>query len=137
MHKITLFYLEDCPYCKYAKRAVKELNAEILLELLEDAGAAADLAVNGREAVERFARSAVGTYGLILMDLLMPEMDGFMAAKAIRSMKRPDAGSVKIFACTANSYQEDKDKAIESGMDDFITKPIDIGALMEKIRELG
>ncbi len=114
-----------------------ELNAEILLELLEDAGAAADLAVNGREAVERFARSAVGTYGLILMDLLMPEMDGFMAAKAIRSMKRPDAGSVKIFACTANSYQEDKDKAIESGMDDFITKPIDIGALMEKIRELG
>ncbi len=114
-----------------------ELNAEILMELLEDAGAAADLAVNGREAVEKFSHSAVGTYGLILMDLLMPEMDGFMAARAIRAMKRPDAAKVKIFACTANSYQEDKDKAIESGMDDFITKPIDIGGLFRKLEELG
>ena len=114
-----------------------ELNAEILLELLEDAGITADLAVNGREAVEKFAHSAAGTYSLILMDLLMPEMDGFMAARAIRAMKRPDAAKVKIFACTANSYQEDKEKAMESGMDDFITKPIDIRALLDKLKELG
>lgn len=114
-----------------------ELNAEILMELLEDAGAAADLAVNGREAVEKFARSPVGTYRLILMDLLMPEMDGFMAAKTIRTMKRKDAAEVKIFACTANSYKEDRDKAIESGMDDFITKPIDIGALLERLEKLS
>ena len=107
------------------------------MELLEDAGAAADLAVNGREAVEKFARSPVGTYRLILMDLLMPEMDGFMAAKTIRTMKRKDAAEVKIFACTANSYKEDRDKAIESGMDDFITKPIDIGALLERLEKLS
>ena len=114
-----------------------ELNAEILLELLKDAGAEADLAMNGQEAVERFAKSGEGTYKLILMDLLMPEMDGFSAARAIRAMKRPDAKRVKIFACTANSYKEDRDRAMESGMDDFITKPIDIAKLMEKLEELS
>ena len=114
-----------------------ELNAEILMELLDDAGVAADLAENGREAVQKFAHSPVGTYQLILMDLLMPEMDGFMAARAIRALKRPDASAVKIFACTANSYQEDRDRAMESGMDDFITKPIDIGTLLDRIRTMG
>ena len=110
-----------------------ELNAEILLELLHEEGIEADLAENGREAVRRFSASAVGEYGVILMDLLMPEMNGFEAAEAIRALERPDAPTVRIYACTANSFQEDRDKARASGMDDFITKPIDVGLLLEKL----
>ena len=69
------------------------------------------------------------------MDLLMPKMDGFEAAKAIRALKRPDAKTVRIFACTANSSDEDRRKAKASGMDDFITKPVDVDKLLEKIGE--
>ncbi len=112
-----------------------ELNAEIILELLNDVGVSADLAVNGREAVQRFAASREGEYRLILMDLLMPEMDGFEATRTIRAMKRRDAAAVRIYACTANSFQEDRDRAIASGMDDFIMKPIDVEALMKKLKE--
>ncbi len=111
-----------------------ELNAEIILELLRDVGIEADLAENGREAVRKFAGSRVGEYSLILMDLLMPEMDGFAATKAIRSMKRPDAATVRIYACTANSFQEDRDRSLASGMDDFIMKPIDVESLLEKLK---
>ena len=64
----------------------------------------------------------------------MPEMDGFEAAKAIRSLDRPDAKKVRIFACTANSFSEERDRAIASGMDDFISKPIDIDVLMKKLK---
>lgn len=113
-----------------------ELNAEILRELLADVGFDSDLAENGREAVNRFAGSKVGTYKVILMDLLMPEMDGFEAAKAIRALKRPDASTVRIYACTANSFQEDKDRAIKCGMDDFITKPIDINSFLKKLGQV-
>ena len=69
----------------------------------------------------------------ILMDVLMPEMNGFEAAKAIRALDRPDADQVKIIACTANALQEDRDKALESGMDDFMAKPLDFPVLLEKL----
>ena len=65
----------------------------------------------------------------------MPEMDGFEATRTIRAMKRRDAAAVRIYACTANSFQEDRDRAIASGMDDFIMKPIDVEALMKKLKE--
>ena len=107
-----------------------ELNGQIMLELLADEGFEAVLAQNGREAVDIFQRFAPGTFGVILMDLLMPEMDGFQAAVAIRAMDRADAGTVKIVACTANSFSEDRDRALACGMDGFLTKPVDMGELL-------
>lgn len=114
-----------------------ELNGEILLELLSGEGYLVTHVDNGRKAVETFEKSAPGTYNVILMDLLMPEMNGYDAAKAIRALKRPDAETVKIFACTANSFKEDRDKALASGMDDFIAKPIDIQKLLKKLDHLS
>ena len=113
-----------------------ELNGEILLELLSDSGFDAELVSNGREALDRFSESVPGTFGLILMDLLMPDMDGFESAKCIRALQRPDAATVHIFACTANTFDGDRDRAFASGMDDFITKPVDIEKLIAKINRL-
>lgn len=110
-----------------------ELNGEILTELLSDCGIQTDLAVNGQEAVEKFAASQPGFYHVILMDIQMPVMNGYEAAKAIRNLERTDAKTVSIFACTANTFQEDIDKAMESGMDDFLGKPIDVSELLNKL----
>lgn len=112
-----------------------ELNAEILTEILDERNITSQVAQNGREAVEKFAVSAPGTYPVILMDIQMPEMDGYEAAKAIRSLKRADAGTVRILACTANTFQEDIDRAMESGMNGFIGKPINIEDLFLKLKE--
>ena len=110
-----------------------ELNAQLLVEVLEEEGFEVRSVKNGKQAVEAFSSSAIGEYKVILMDLLMPEMNGFEAAQAIRALKRPDAGTVKIFASTANTMPEDKKRAFESGMDDFITKPINIRELLNKL----
>lgn len=109
------------------------LNAEIMTELLQETGYEVDLAENGARAVEMFGASAEGTYGIILMDLLMPQMDGYEAARAIRGMARADAGTVRIIACSANCTQEDQKKARESGMDDFLSKPVDMEELLRKL----
>ncbi len=111
-----------------------ELNGQILVELLEGEGFEVTLAENGKKAVEAFEASAPGEYSVILMDLMMPEMDGFEAARTIRGLDRPDALEVKIFATTANTFQEDRNKAFRSGMNDFIEKPIDIQELLKKLR---
>lgn len=110
-----------------------ELNGQILVEILTQCGYKATHATDGKKAVEVFEASEVGEYGIILMDLLMPEMNGFEASTAIRSLKRDDASTVKIIACTANSFKEDRDKAMESGMNDFVAKPIDIKLLLSKL----
>ncbi len=110
-----------------------ELNAEILTELLRSEGIESDVAENGKKALEMFKDSGVGSYGVILMDLLMPELDGFETAKAIRALERPDAKTVRIIACTANSYNNEYEKSIKAGMNDFVTKPVDIDVLFEKI----
>lgn len=112
-----------------------ELNGEIILELLQSVGFEAELAENGKIALQMFIDSEPDTYDIILMDLLMPEMDGFETAKAIRDLDRPDAKTVRIFACTANSFSENRDKALASGMDDFIEKPVDVKELLKKINE--
>lgn len=112
-----------------------ELNGEIILELLRGVGLEAELAENGKIALQMFSASKPYTFDIILMDLLMPEMDGFETAKAIRALDRPDAETVRIFACTANSLSENRDKALKSGMDDFIEKPVDIKELLNKINE--
>jgi CheY-like chemotaxis protein len=114
-----------------------ELNAEILLEILEMEGFEAVHAQNGKEAVEIFDRSKINEFSIILMDMQMPVMDGCTASRAIRRLDREDAGSVVIYACTANTFQEDKDLALESGMDGFLTKPIDINILLKKIEIPG
>lgn len=110
-----------------------ELNAEILLEILALEGFETVHARDGREAVELFEASKTGEYDIILMDMQMPVMDGCEAAKAIRKLEREDAKTVMIYACTANTFQEDRDLAIRSGMDDFLTKPIDVKVLIKKM----
>lgn len=114
-----------------------ELNADIIKELLQDAGYPADVAKNGQEAVELFENSEEGYYPFILMDLLMPVKDGYQAAREIRKMSRPDAETVKIIACTANVLKEDRSRTIASGMDGFIAKPIDIKKLLGALGSIG
>lgn len=128
------------PFSKDRDRPVKiliaedvELNAEILLEILALEGFETVHARNGREALALFEASKIGEFDIILMDMQMPVMDGCEAAKAIRNLDREDAKTVMIYACTANTFQEDRDLAIESGMDDFLTKPIDVKVLIKKM----
>jgi signal transduction histidine kinase/ActR/RegA family two-component response regulator len=110
-----------------------ELNAEILIDILESEGFDVVHAENGKIAVDLFAASEVGTISVILMDMQMPVMDGCEATMQIRKMDRPDAKQVSIFACTANNFSEDRKRAEESGMDDFLSKPIDVNALLKKL----
>ncbi len=114
-----------------------ELNAEILLEILSMEGFETAHAQNGREAVELFRESEIGEFGIILMDMQMPVMDGCEASREIRKLNRADAQSVQIYACTANTFQEDRDLALASGMNDFLTKPIDIDVLLKKMGKSG
>lgn len=114
-----------------------ELNAEVLLEILALEGFETAYAKNGKEAVELFERSEPGEFDVILMDMKMPVMDGCAAARAIRGLEREDARTVPIYACTANTFQEDRDQALESGMDDFLTKPVDIPVLLKKLGRSG
>jgi len=110
-----------------------ELNAEILMEILKDIGFQAVLAENGQIAVDIFAASEPGEFDYILMDIQMPVMDGCQATERIRHLNRPDARTIPIFACTANTFQEERDHAIKSGMNDFLIKPIDINILLMKL----
>ncbi|EOS40625.1 hypothetical protein C808_00680 [Lachnospiraceae bacterium M18-1] len=119
--------------CKILVAEDVELNAEILIEILSMEGFETAHARNGREAVELFRESEIGEFGIILMDMQMPVMDGCEASLEIRKLDRTDAQSVQIYACTANTFQEDRDLALESGMNDFLTKPIDIEVLLKKM----
>ena len=106
-----------------------ELNKEIAVELLGMKGISVDHAENGALAVERFRESAPGYYAAILMDIQMPVMDGYEAAAAIRALPRKDAADIPILALTANAFVSDIGKAQSSGMNDHISKPIDIDRL--------
>lgn len=83
--------------------------------------------------VEQFEASAPYEFDVILMDVQMPVRNGYEATKIIRGLNRPDAKSIIIYACTANSFKEDQDKAFESGMNDFIAKPIDVKKLIQML----
>lgn len=113
-----------------------ELNRMILMSVLNERGCLLTEAVNGREAVDIFEASPEHTFDLILMDMQMPVMDGYEAARLIRQSTHPDAGTVPIFAVTANAFQEDLDKALAAGMDDALTKPLDIAKLLDMIGHL-
>lgn len=111
-----------------------EINMEIVLFLLQDAGARVTPARDGREAFELFADSAPGEYDLILMDVMMPEMDGLEATRRIRSLERADAGTIPIIAMTANAYPEDVIKAGEAGMNEHLAKPLAAETLLGAVR---
>lgn len=113
-----------------------DLNAEIMNEILQEEGFLVTIAENGQEAVDKFNASEIGEFDLILMDMQMPVMDGCKAASEIRRLDREDAKSVYIFACTANTFQEDRERAMQSGMNDFLIKPIDADVLIQKIDEV-
>lgn len=112
------------------------LNTEIAKTLLEMHGFIVDTAGNGKEGVDKFAEASEGTYCVILMDIRMPVMDGLEAAKTIRRMARRDAQSVPIIAMTANAFDEDTKKSIESGMNGHLAKPVDIQELLRVIQEV-
>ncbi len=113
-----------------------ELNREIAEELLTESGFAVESAADGSEAVEKVSASAPGYYELILMDIQMPVMDGYAAARAIRALDDPALSSVPILAMTANAFDEDRKKALESGMNGHISKPINVRVLMETIQNI-
>lgn len=112
-----------------------EINRMIVVSILKEQGCILTETENGQEAADTFINSGPFYFDLILMDIQMPVMDGYQAAALIRSLNRPDSSRVAIFAMTANAFREDAEKALESGMDDVITKPLDVPLLLNKIRD--
>ena len=112
-----------------------ELNMEIAKFMLESSGILTDEASDGEEAVAKFAASAPGDYDMIFMDIMMPKMNGWDAARTIRAMQREDAGSVLIFAMSANAFAEDIVNSRIAGMNEHLTKPLDEKKLLEVIRK--
>ena len=102
-----------------------DLNAEIAATLLEGDGACVSIAGDGAQALEAFAKSPAGTFDAILMDVMMPKMDGLAATRAIRALDRPDAACIPIIAMTGNAFQEDVQECFDAGMNAHIAKPID------------
>ena len=112
-----------------------ELNREIANTLLEAKGAVITNAVNGAEAVEFFQSSPPGTFDVILMDVMMPVMDGLTAAKTIRALDRADAKNIPIFAMTANAFSEDVAKSLAAGMNEHLSKPLNMDVLLSTVRK--
>ncbi len=110
-----------------------QFNIEIAKYILEEEHVVVDIATNGEEAVQKFKGSKIHEYDLILMDLMMPVMNGYDATKAIRKLDREDAKTIGIFAMTANAFKEDADACLSAGMNGHIAKPIDIDVLKRQI----
>ncbi len=113
-----------------------ELNMEIAEFMLQNEGADVTKAWNGQEAVELFRKSEPGEFDVILMDIMMPVMNGYEATKMIRSLDREDAKTIPIIAMTANAFTEDRIRAKEAGMDEHIAKPVDVELLIKVIHKL-
>ena len=113
-----------------------ELNMEIAEFVIQNGGADVTKAWNGKEAVELFRKSEPGGFDAILMDIMMPVMNGYEAAKMIRSLDREDAKTIPIIAMTANAFTEDRLKAKEAGMNEHIVKPVDVELLIKVIHKL-
>ena len=112
-----------------------ELNSEIAVELLNEYGFLVDTAENGAETVEKVKNSKPGDYHLVLMDVQMPVMNGYEATKAIRALDNPALAGITILAMTANAFDEDRKKALECGMDGFLSKPIVIEELIAMLQK--
>ena len=137
IHGLNLMLVED-----------NELNAEVAEILLEDEGAIITMVNDGQQAVELFnnnpvgkqavdifAKSEEGSIDVILMDVMMPVMDGLTATKAIRALNRPDAGIIPIIAMTANAFAEDVQRCLDAGMNAHLAKPLDIEKVKKTICE--
>lgn len=111
-----------------------ELNREIAVEILQEAGFSMETAEDGMTAVEKMRHVAAGTYDLVLMDVQMPKMDGYEATREIRKLSDPEKSSIPIIAMTANAFAEDRQKAFEAGMDGYLAKPIDISKMLETLK---
>ena len=112
-----------------------DLNAEIATELLQEEGCTVDRAKDGVECVDMLEKAANGTYRLILMDIQMPVMNGYDAAKKIRRMEDPQKANIPIIAMTANAFTEDRQVALDAGMNDHIAKPINMNVLVPTLRK--
>lgn len=112
-----------------------DLNAEIATELLQEEGCTVDRAKDGVECVDMLEKAANGTYQLILMDIQMPVMNGYDAAKKIRRMEDPQKANIPIIAMTANAFTEDRQAALDAGMNDHIAKPINMNVLVPTLRK--
>ncbi len=113
-----------------------EINAEILLELLDIEDVTCDVASDGKQVLEKFENSQPGQYDFIFMDVQMPVMNGYEATRAIRACKHPDAKKIPIIAMTANAFDDDVKTAIDSGMNAHLAKPIDMSKLKKIVSEI-
>ena len=124
LHDIRILLVED-----------NELNTDIATTLLEDAGASVDTAENGKIAFDMFRNAPSGTYQVILMDCMMPVMDGFETTKAIRGLESSEAINIPIIAMTANAFSDDVKKCLDAGMNDHLAKPFEIEKVVKTIRK--
>ena len=113
-----------------------ELNMEIAEFVLQNEGADVTKAWDGQEAVELFRNSEPGEFDVILMDIMMPVMNGYEATKMLRSLNREDAKTIPIIAMTANAFTEDRIRAKAAGMDEHVAKPVDVELLLKVIHKL-
>ena len=113
-----------------------ELNREIAVAILSKYGFVIDTAENGQEALNKVAASKPGDIDLVLMDVQMPVMDGLEATRRIRRLSNPQQASIPILAMTANAFNEDRDIALEAGMDGFLSKPIDVEELIRTLQRV-
>ena len=113
-----------------------EINCEIVEYILKEAGAAVATANNGKAAVDAFTAAEPGAFDCILMDLMMPVMSGYEAARVIRSLDRPDGKTVPIIALSANTFEEDVALAKDAGMNEHLAKPVDIRKMLQVISRL-
>ena len=111
-----------------------DLNAEIATEILTSRGFLVERAENGRICVECLEQAESDYYQIILMDIQMPVMNGYDAAKKIRSMSDVDKAFIPIIAMTANAFEEDHRRAVQAGMDGFVIKPVEVDKLMQEIQ---
>ena len=116
--------------CRFLIAEDNAINAEILCELLRMQGAESVIRTNGAKALDEFKGSVPGTYDAVLMDIQMPEMNGYDTARAIRGLAREDAGTIPIIAMTANAFAEDVQAALKAGMTAHVAKPIDVNVMV-------
>lgn len=131
---------EESMLSRYGQKKVllvedNELNLELEVELLRDEGFVVETAENGSIAVDMMKNAKPGEYGVVLMDIQMPVMDGYHAARAIRGLSNPELANIPIIAVSANTFDEDRRKAFECGMNAYVAKPVDIPQLLHAIGE--